>query len=339
MKKKFALLFLVSCISIVHAQRKIQSFDNNWKFIKEDVNNGEQVSFNDAAWRNINVPHDWSIEGPYDRANTTGRGGGFLPSGIGWYRKVFLLNEADAKNKVFIEFDGIMANSDVWINGYHLGKRPNGYASFQYELTGHLYFGNKANIISLRADNSVQPASRWYTGAGIYRHVRLVITQPVHVAHWGVFVSTANVSANSADVNVQTTINNQSSSPQNIVLQTNIIAHNGTMVTSSETKQKLNANAVIALQQKINIVQPLLWSLENTQQYRAVTKIIIDKKAVDETTTYFGIRNAKFDAATGFWLNDKNIKLKGVCLHHDGGAFGAAVPLGVWKAMQWHRSF
>jgi len=266
------------CISIVHAQRIIQSFDTNWKFIKEDINGAEQTAFNDAAWRSLNVPHDWSIEGPYDRANTTGRGGGFLPGGIGWYRKTFSLSETEAKNKVFIEFDGVMANSDVWINGYHLGKRPNGYASFQYELTGHLNFGNKANIIAVRADNSVQPASRWYTGAGIYRHVRLVVTQPIHVAHWGVFVSTANVSINSADVHVQTTINNQSTAIQNIILQTTVLAPDGTTAATVETKQKLNANAGIVLQQKLNIAKPLLWSLENTQQYKAVTKIIIDKK-------------------------------------------------------------
>ena len=169
--------------------RTIQSFDTSWKFFKGDTNGAEQTIFNDANWRSLNLPHDWSIEGPYDRNNTTGRGGGYLPDGIGWYRKTFTLNDEDTSKLVFIDFDGVMANSDVWINGYHLGKRPYGYSSFEYELTGHLNFGNdKKNVIAVRADNSIQPASRWYTGAGIYRHVHLVITNPVHVTHWGSFI-------------------------------------------------------------------------------------------------------------------------------------------------------
>jgi beta-galactosidase len=165
-------LVIASCFLLLVASaqqtRKIISFDNDWKFIREDAKGAAQTDFNDAAWRILNVPHDWSIEGPYDRNNPTGRGGGYLPAGIGWYRKTFTVNEADAKQLIFIEFDGVMANSDVWINGFYLGKRPNGYASFEYELTGHLNFGGKKNVIAVRADNTIQPASRYYTGA--YEH-------------------------------------------------------------------------------------------------------------------------------------------------------------------------
>jgi len=312
--------------------RIIQSFDTDWRFLKSDSKGAEQTDFSDAQWRSLNVPHDWSIEGPYDRNNNTGRGGGYLPGGVGWYRKTFTLNDGYLKSLVFIEFDGVMANSDVWINGYHLGKRPNGYISFQYELTGHLNFGkDKKNVIAVRADNTVQPASRWYTGAGIYRHVRLIITNPVHIEHWGSFVNSSGVSAGKAMLQIQTSIRNQSGSDQNIFLQTNIIAADGKIVASSESVRKIsNAKAEI-IQQKAGIVKPVLWDIDNPQLYKAVTKILIDKKQVDEVTIPFGIREAKFEAATGFWLNGKNIKIKGVCLHHDGGAVGAAVPLSVWK--------
>src|SRR5215813_11842623 len=168
------------------ALRIIKSFDSDWRFQKGDVTSGELPEVDDNTWRKLDVPHDWSIEGPYDKDNPTGGAGGFLPTGIGWYRKHFNLPAADAKRRVFIEFDGVMANSDVWVNGVHLGKRPYGYVSFGYELTEHVKFG-RDNLLAVRVDNSGQPASRWYTGAGIYRHVRLVITDSVHIERWGTF--------------------------------------------------------------------------------------------------------------------------------------------------------
>ncbi|MFV8375073.1 sugar-binding domain-containing protein [Flavobacterium sp. GSP11] len=169
----FLLLFLALATDGFSQARKVTNFDSGWQFIKREVPGAEKPLFNDTQWRKLDVPHDWSIEGPYDRDNTSGRGGGYLPTGIGWYRKTFEMNAADAKKICTIEFDGIMANSEVWINGKHLGKRPYGYTSFTYDLTPYLSFG-KANVIAVRADNSIQPASRYYTGAGIYRHVRLV---------------------------------------------------------------------------------------------------------------------------------------------------------------------
>ncbi|MDP4264945.1 MAG: glycoside hydrolase family 2 TIM barrel-domain containing protein [Bacteroidota bacterium] len=337
MQKKPALSLLIILLTVsLHAQvqdsRKIIVFDNDWKFFKGDMTGAEASGFNDATWRSLNVPHDWSIEGPYDRNNTTGRGGGYLPGGIGWYRKTFSLSPADANNNIYIEFDGVMANSDVWINGFHLGKRPNGYVSFQYELTGHLNFGDgQKNIIAVRADNSVQPASRWYTGAGIYRHVRLISANPVHVAHWGSFVSCTNVTGRNAIVQVQTVVDNASPSEQKITLQVNIIAPGGKQVASVQSEKKIAANSHETIVQKIKIEEPALWDIETPQLYKAITKIIINKKQADELTTSFGIRDARFEAATGFWLNGKNIKIKGVCLHHDGGAVGAAVPLRVWE--------
>jgi len=185
MRKSCLLLCILSFITLSSiSQRTITDFDLDWKFIQSDVPDAETAQFNDATWRSLRVPHDWMIEGPYDRNNPTNRGGGYLPSGIGWYRKTFTIPTTEANKKVSIEFDGVMANSEVWLNGKSLGKRPYGYISFAFDLTPYLYYG-KPNIIAVRADNLVQPASRYYTGAGIYRHTRLISTNPVHFDHWG----------------------------------------------------------------------------------------------------------------------------------------------------------
>jgi beta-galactosidase len=329
----FVLLLFYSTVSAQNQSPRItQSFDSSWKFIKGDTNGAEQMSFNDAAWRSLNVPHDWSIEGPYDRNNTTGRGGGYLPDGIGWYRRTFSVDDEDATKLVFIDFDGVMANSDVWINGFHLGKRPYGYSSFEYELTGHLNFGkNKTNVIAVRADNSIQPASRWYTGAGIYRHVHLVIANPVHVEHWSSFITSSNITNENATVNIQSSVLNKSSANKAIVFQTDIISPSGKVVATTKTKQKIPASKDANISQKIKIAKPVLWNVDDPQLYVTVMKVFVDNKEIGELQTAFGIRDEEFKAGTGFWLNGRNIKIKGVCMHHDGGAVGAAVPLGVWK--------
>src|SRR5947209_15766271 len=205
--------------------RVIRYFDNDWRFLKGDAPGAERPEFDDSAWRKVDVPHDWSIEGPFDEKNPTGRGGGFLPSGVGWYRKRFTLSAGRAPygledRRVFAEFDGVMANSEVWVNGFHLGRRPYGYARFAYELTGHVSFGDdRPNAIAVRADTSAQPASRWYSGAGLYRHVRLVTTNPVHVEHWGTFVTTPRVTKEGATVRVESAVVNQSESAREVSLQ------------------------------------------------------------------------------------------------------------------------
>jgi len=180
----FILILVFATAAVFSQGRKTINFDANWQFTKGEIAGAEKPTFNDKAWRTLDVPHDWSIEGAYDRENPSARGGGYLPTGIGWYRKTFQLDATDANKILTIEFDGVMANSDVWINGKHLGKRPYGYISFTYDLTPYLNFGKeKTNVIAVRADNSVQPASRYYTGAGIYRHVRLVAVNPTHFKH------------------------------------------------------------------------------------------------------------------------------------------------------------
>ncbi len=330
MRKSCLLLVVISFLSLPSfAQRTITDFDLDWKFIQSDVSGAEATGFNDAAWRSLRVPHDWMIEGPYDRNNPTNRGGGYLPSGIGWYRKTFTLPASESNKKISIEFDGVMANSEVWINGKSLGKRPYGYISFAFDLTPYLNFG-KPNTIAVRADNLVQPASRYYTGAGIYRHTRLISTHPAHFDHWGVFVTTPEASAQQATIKLALKIVQENKTQTGLSVQTVVLDANQQQVAISE-KTNLSALASQTAYQQIKLAQPKLWSLENTHLYTAVTKLYFKNQVIDQESTAFGIRDAKFEAATGFWLNGKNIKLKGVCLHHDGGAVGAAVPLGVWE--------
>jgi len=336
----------VAATKLQRQVRVTQSFDADWRFIQDDAVGDEKAEFDDATWCAVNVPHDWSIAGPFDEKNPTGGAGGFLPAGIGWYRKDFVLPVNYAQRRVFIEFDGVMANSDVWINGHHLGHRPYGYVSFGYELTGHLNFGDTPNVLAVRADNSGQPASRWYAGAGIYRHVRLVVTDPIHIGQWGVFVSTPEVTPGSATVEVRTTVANQSDSDRTVTVFNYVIAPgekysdviarpwNGPV-----PRQTIPAGGSADLSAGVVVGKPRLWNVDDPNMYKLVTRVFAESKTggaggselVDEVITPFGIRQFEFRSNTGFWLNGKNFKLKGVCLHHDGSAFGAAVPLGVWE--------
>lgn len=311
--------------------RDIKNFDKNWRFIKEDVTGGENPNFDDSKWRKLDVPHDWSIEGPIDQANPTGSGGGYMPAGIGWYRKTFTLSEADAKRKISIEFDGVMANSEVFVNGVSVGKRPYGYVSFAYDITSHLKFEGQPNSIAVRVDDSPQPASRWYTGAGIYRHVRLVSTSNTHFDHWGIFIRPMQVTAQKATLNVQAKVTNESAANGTYTLQTSIVDPSGKVVKTSASKQSIAAGKTVNYTQNIEVAKPTLWDNQHPNLYKVITKVVSGTTTMDAITTPIGIRDAHFEAATGFWLNGKNIKLLGVCLHQDGGAVGSAIPLAVWE--------
>lgn len=313
--------------------RTTTSFDPGWRFFKGDANGAEVQDFDDSKWQTVNVPHDWAIDGPFGQNNPTGRGGGYLPSGVSWYRKHFTLPAKDANRRVFIEFDGVMANSEVWINGVSLGKRPYGYVSFEYEMTGHLNFGSgKTNVLAVRSDTSQQPASRWYEGAGIYRHVRLLVTDPVHVEEWSTFVTTPEISSKQATVHVKSTVVNQSDSPRQVALEVEILGPGGKNVQTAETApQTLEAGKSADFDQDIVVANPEIWDLDHPALYQALAKVRAGKSMLDDDLATFGIRQVRFDAATGFWLNGKNFKLKGVCLHADGGDMGIAIPLGVWQ--------
>jgi len=336
---KHCLVVFLLCVGLnnITISRTITSFDSDWRFLNDDTSGGKQIQFSDSAWQKINVPHDWSIAGPFAETNLTGGAGGFLPSGIGWYRKHFSL-PPDASNQcVSVEFDGVMANSDVWINGYHLGHRPYGYVSFSYDLTGRLNF-NGDNVLAVRTDTSQQPASRWYAGAGIYRHVRLVQKTPVHIPQWQTFVWTPQVNETQATIHLQTTLTNRLDTPQQIFLNISILDSNGKMMATAQTPPQTISNLNSAkFNQEIIIKNPKLWSCEQPDIYQARVEVCTpfsnsnSQQTIDEETVPFGIREYHFDAATGFWLNGKNFKIKGVCLHADGSAFGAAIPLSVWE--------
>jgi beta-galactosidase len=312
--------------------RIVINFDSGWRFYKGDTPGAENPSFDDSGWRKLNVPHDWSIEGPYDKDNPTSRGGGYLPAGIGWYRKAFTIDKADEGKKYFIEFDGVMANSDVWINGFHLGRWPYGYTSFSYDLTGHLRTGKgESNVVAVRADNTIQPASRYYAGAGIYRHVRLVTTGELHIQKWGVHISTTQVTSEKAELKIETTIINESSSAKSIIINNTIFNPDGKSVFIVVSKENIPAGKEITVSQSVALKNPRMWDLDSPSLYNAVTSVSSGAKTLDEVTSYFGLRESRFDAATGYWLNGRNIKIKGVCLHHDAGGLGSAVPLGAWE--------
>jgi len=329
-KLLFVTFFAVTFVHLASADTA--NFESNWCFLKGDVTGAEKPGFDDSGWRKLDVPHDWSIEGPFDRDNPTGRGGAYLPAGIGWYRKSFTL-DADAKDKrIFIDFDGVMANSDVWINGMHLGKRPNGYVSFRYELTGHLNFGKGVtNVLAVRADNSIQPASRWYTGSGIYRHVYLTIENPVHIGHWGVFVTTPQVTDNEATVRVATSIFNQSDAAQTVTLKTTIVDDAGADVATSETPVQIEAGKTEQVSQDLEITHPKRWDIDDPTLYTVDSTVLDGQTLLDAEKTPLGIREFEFKADTGFWLNGRNVKIKGVCLHHDCGGLGSAVPKRAWE--------
>jgi beta-galactosidase len=310
--------------------RVTADFNKGWKFYLGDDSLAVTKEYNDKAWRTLNLPHDWSIEGEFKESHPATTQGGALPGGIGWYRKSFVLTPAQANKHVTIEFDGVYRNSEVWINGHFLGRRPNGYISFQYDLTPWLLEAPAKNVIAVRVDNSQQPNSRWYTGSGIYRNVRLVAVSPVaSVAHWGTFISTLITPFRAmARVDVQTTITSNQSAGKSIEVYTDIFDATGKFVTTTlpyEMRSSNAGNKPLKYQSSANIRNPRLWSVDSPYLYKAVTRVYSNGKKTDESTTLFGIREFHFDARNGFFLNNKPLKILGVCNHHDLGALGAAV--------------
>ena len=319
------LFLLISSMAFSLNSRKIENFGNNWKFNLGDIPNGQETGLNDSQWRTLNVPHDWSIEGAFSKDHPASPGGGALPGGIGWYRKTFNLSNFEKGRLVFIEFDGVYRNSEVWINGHYLGKRPYGFSSFQYELTPFLKYGEENNILAVKVDNSKQPNSRWYSGSGIYRNVWLVTTENIYIDHWGTFVTTPQVTDQSATVSVQTKFLNTSTKDQPIILTTFIIDKDGERVSTIETKKIISKNSSSEIEQSLTVENPVRWSIENPYLYKVVTTIECNGKQYDNLETPFGIRTFAFDSAKGFSLNGKHLKINGVCNHHDLGCFGAAI--------------
>lgn len=320
-------LLLANCIlghaqSISNNQRK-QLFDYNWKFNLGDEALAQSRDFNDTGWRSLDLPHDWSIEGKIHPKNATGGGGGFFPAGIGWYRKTFQVPDEWKTKKIAIYFEGVYMNSEVFINGKSLGVYPYGYSSFSYDLTPYLNFG-KENIIAVRVDNSQQMNSRWYSGSGIYRHVWMMVADPVHVAHWGVNISTPGVSSKKATVLVKTKVKNETTSAQSIVVKTLLWSKSSKRAGNGQVEVMLPANSEKEITQTIQVSNPMLWTPETPYLYQAQILVLKDKKVLDDTKTGFGIRSIKFSTENGFQLNGKTVKINGGCVHHDNGCLGAA---------------
>ena len=327
MHRAFAafLALLVAAPWPAAAQRSTLDFDRAWRFHLGDVPGAEAAGFDDSGWRTLDVPHDWSTEGEFSDTNPAGAHGGALPGGVGWYRKALAVPQADSGRLVFVEFDGVYRNSEVWINGQYLGKRPYGYSSFRYELTPHLRYGRARNVIAVRVDNAQQPNSRWYSGSGIYRHVRVVTTSRVHVDHWGTYITTPEVSADSARVAIRTTVRNVARADQAITLRTTVYDAAGREMATASSDGRLAADSVIEIAQDLIVRTPTLWSLERPYLYRAVSRVMCQGGPCDEYTTPFGVRTFGFDVDRGFTLNGQRLKIRGVCLHHDLGALGSAV--------------
>lgn len=316
------LLLLTATVCVANARPgKTVSFNQNWRFHLGDVANAQDVGFNDAQWRQLDLPHDWSIEGQFSEKAPAGTGGGALPGGLGWYRKTFTIPLTSKGKLVFIEFDGVYRNSEVWINGHYLGKRPYGYSTFEYELTPHLVYGAKPNVIAVKVDNSQQPNSRWYSGSGIYRNVWLTTLEQVHIAHWGTYVTTPDVSKLSATVVVKTKVNIRTDGSSRVGLTTIILDAAGRQVTRVSEFSVPPGEITNTLQ----VSAPMLWSDERPYLYKVVSQLTQDGRVVDRYETPLGIRSFRFDVEKGFLLNSRPVKIRGVCNHHDLGSLGAAV--------------
>jgi beta-galactosidase len=318
-------LFLILCCEQFTAKgqgRIIEEFNKDWRFYLGENEKAADAAFEDTGWRKLNLPHDWSIEGKFDKDHPAGIGGGALPGGIGWYMKTFHVPLSSKGKLVFIEFDGVYKNSEVWINGNYLGKRPNGYIAFSYELSKYLKYGTN-NVVTVKADNSQQPNSRWYSGSGIYRDVKLLTVNKLHIEQWGTFVTTPVVSKEAAKISIETSIKSAEAKPQNIVLKTIIRDANKHIVASASKKIAMSGSATKTYQD-LELKNPNLWSDTGPYLYTVESQVWANNQLVDTYPTSLGIRTFEFDAAKGFILNGKPVKIKGVCNHHDLGALGAA---------------
>ena len=313
------------------APRAITPLPDGWRFYQGDPQGAESPALDDSGWRPVSVPHDWAIAGPFDKDAKAAGENGFLPSGVAWYRRALALAPTPGR-RYFLEFDGIMERSGVWVNGHHVGYRPMGYVSLRYDITRHLRADGR-NIIAVRADTSAAPSSRWYSGAGIYRHVRLIETGDVHIPQGGAFVHASAIDGDRATIAVATDISNAAATAAEVTVDLVLTDPQGRQVAHRSAPVALvDAGRTRTVALDVPLTQLRRWDLDDPALYRATIRLLADDGAVlDDRQVRFGVRDARFEAATGFWLNGRNVKLKGVALHHDGGAVGAALPLDVWR--------
>jgi beta-galactosidase len=311
------------------AARAYVDFDFGWRFSISESPMAMQPGFDDSAWRTVNVPHDWSIEGPF--SPDYGSGNGFAPGGIAWYRKHFSMDAADQGRRVTLELDGVYDNSEVWLNGFFVGARPYGFESYACDLTPLLKFGGADNVLAVRVDHSRFADSRWYTGSGIYRNVRLCVTNSLCFTHWGTCITTPVVTTDSASVHVETAVENTSGRARAFTLQSDVLAPDGQVVANISSPNALDDGQNGSVVQNLVVPSPQLWSPDSPALYSLRIRLLDDGAVVDETTTPFGIRSLAFDPNTGFSLNGVPTKFKGVCIHQDGGSVGVAIPIQIWE--------
>ncbi len=337
------ILFQISCTQNNQFNNREIQFNDNWKFIREDIAGAEKLDFDDSNWRVLNLPHDYSIEdlpenegvkqiGPFSEKSVGGASTGHVVGGIAWYRKHFILNKNDEGKIIKILFDGVYMNSDVWINGNHLGNQPYGYSAFSFDLTKFLNPAGEDNVLAVQVKNEGEN-SRWYSGSGIYRNVKLIKMSPVFIDLWGNYITTPKVSTENATVNIETKIVNSTLKNKDIKVIVEIQDAQNKVVATSEKIVKVKSSETILIQQNIEVISPKLWDTESPNLYTVVVQLKKGNKTVDQTQTKFGIRSIEFSPEKGFLLNGKNVLIKGGCLHHDNGILGAAA----FKSAEYRR--
>ena len=322
---------LTLATAVQAADRVTTPLADGWRFVQGDPEGAETTGLDDSKWAAVSVPHDWAIAGPFDVNARAGGAGGFLPTGVAWYRKVLDVKPAPGR-RVFVELDQVMERSGVWINGHHLGHRPSGYVGLRYDVTDVLR-ADGPNVLAVRADTSFAPSSRWYAGSGILGKVRLIETGEAHIEQGGVFVSTPTISTDKAVAKVVVDVTNGGAADAKAGLEIVVTDPDGKVVAKRAVAPvAVGVARTETLAAEIDLPSPRLWDLDSPNLYRATVRVIgADGQVGDSETVPFGVRTAEFKADTGFWLNGRNIKLKGVAVHADGGALGGAVPLAVWR--------
>ncbi|MGA2977623.1 MAG: glycoside hydrolase family 2 TIM barrel-domain containing protein [Spirochaetia bacterium] len=311
--------------------RIIECFDFDWRFHPGDIPGAEERAYPDSDWQQVDLPHDWSIEGPFLKTQPSGGAGGYAPCGIGWYRKTFTLPDQPQPGKVFLEFDGVYMNSTVWVNGVPVGRHSYGYTSFSLDVTDAVAHGSGANVVAVRVDNSAQPGSRWYSGSGIYRHTRLVCTDSLHFDYQGISATSVFPSGEDARLDVRAHIRNERAHRVTAALRIMLVDDRGSTVGSTLSPFDVPPRAEKQVALAIRVRDPNLWSLESPSLYRLVSEIVQEEQVADRSEISVGMRAICFDADRGFLLNSQRVKIRGVCLHHDAGCVGAAVPEEVWE--------
>ncbi len=306
------------------------TIDLNWRFIQSDPNGASQPGYNDLHWKYVSLPHDWMIEQSVAQENPSGTAGGFYEGGIAWYRKTIDLNEYKNKEQFYLLFEGVMMNADVFFNGTHLGKQVYGYSSFYHDIT-ELIRQDTLNVIAVRTDCSKLPMDRWYSGGGIYRHVRLITTSDLHMQPWGEAVSSVIDSSGRARVDITLDLLNKSRKNRRFEVWYDIVGPDGKLVADGKSSEYVDRESSGQASRSFIIEDPMLWSPETPDLYTVHCYVMDRNKKLDHVSIQHGIRTAEFDPDRGFVLNGKKVVLKGVCLHHDGGELGAAVPLESWK--------